>query len=918
MARRVIEKSKSPQGKELKDNDRVMFNFSTKKFSHPLQSGKFTVAEIANDTTRFEGYMQTLASQLNSNESFDIDDEFQVDMTIITEPDAGGRTNLSILGKLNMTTVLLKKRCVLPIKNSEDSLCLARAICLTKAWFHKDDDRESLNHYKNLRDYPISLTRSAKYQHREAGVPEGACGREELQKFQEYLAPDYRLKTQREESVITTVAPPMPHSSRGATFVILATVDLIPTNSVTIAVKAEDVEPAKPSSVALNSITLPYFAPTVTGISMTIPAWHSIVTRVCVRLGFVVECAVMNSSHTRKNRIAATGYVWYPRVEKRFLPPQVPYPENQNYIGPLPAAEYYDPDGMSEKKKKEFEAWYAEESNKNLHFDLKYELVAYCGSDVALLKAGCLKFIDEFNAIAKSDPMEKCVTIAQACNRYWRKYVMAPDYIAIEPENGWEGAAPNHSHVALEWLTWTKRSLGTRIQHARQGGEFSIPHGSRVYTVDGYDRESRTIYEFHGCLFHGCRDCFPKRNQVAFASAGLNVEALRRQTAQKTATLQQLGYTVVEMWQCQWEKQKKADPILRNFLQSLNSTTPLQPREAFFGGRTGATTFYHRIDPNQGEQIRYADVTSEYPWVNKYGEYPIGHPTIYLEPFNQDPYAYYGLMKVSILPPTDLFSPVLPHRQKIGSAFKLTFPLCRSCVGEESVKPMEERNYVCPHTDEDVNRGAKGTYPFPRVGGSVAKRDDQDPEKGRATNVFIAAFTTCQARLKLYESLEILKERVLCYDTDSVVYKWKPGESEIPLGDYLGDMTNELEDGDYIVEFISAGAKNYGYVTVKGESCVKVKGFSLNVRGMLQLNYDIMKSNILDEIQHPLDESRKTEIINPVHFVRDPVKKKIRTETQIKAYRLVFDKRVMENGTFSSLPYGYARLDEEDTELAHF
>lgn len=184
--------------------------------------------------------------------------------------------------------------------------------------------------------------------------------------------------------------------------------------------------------------------------------------------------------------------------------------------------------------------------------------------------------------------------------------------------------------------------------------------------------------------------------------------------------------------------------------------------------------------------------------------------------------------------------------------------------------------------------------------------------------MFIAAFTTCQARLKLYESLEILKERVLCYDTDSVVYKWKPGESEIPLGDYLGDMTNELEDGDYIVEFISAGAKNYGYVTVKGESCVKVKGFSLNVRGMLQLNYDIMKNNILDEIQHPLDESRKTEIINPVHFVRDPVKKKIRTETQIKAYRLVFDMRVMENGTFSSLPYGYARLDEEDTELAHF
>lgn len=201
----------------------------------------------------------------------------------------------------------------------------------------------------------------------------------------------------------------------------------------------------------------------------------------------------------------------------------------------------------------------------------------------------------------------------------------------------------------------------------------------------------------------------------------------------------------------------------------------------------------------------------------------------------------------------------------------------------------------------------------------VAKHDDQDPEKGRATNVFIAAFTTCQARLKLYESLEILKDRVLYYDTDSVVYKWKPGESEIAFGDYLGDMTNELEEeGDYIVEFISAGVKNYGYVTAKGKSCVKVKGCSLNVRGLAQLNYEVMKNNLPDEIQHPLDESRKTDTVNRVHFVRHPVKNKIRTETQIKSYRLVFDKRVMDNGSFRSLPYGHSRLDDEDMELVNF
>lgn len=190
----------------------------------------------------------------------------------------------------------------------------------------------------------------------------------------------------------------------------------------------------------------------------------------------------------------------------------------------------------------------------------------------------------------------------------------------------------------------------------------------------------------------------------------------------------------------------------------------------------------------------------------------------------------------------------------------------------------------------------------------VYKRMDEDADKGTKTNIFIAAFTTCQARLKLYESLEVLGDRVLYYDTDSIIDTWKPSQADIPLGDYLGDMTNELEDDDYITEFVSGGAKNYGYVTKHGKITCKVRGFSLDYRGLLQLNYQIMKGNILEEILHPLDERRKTMVVNPTHFVRDPVQKLIRTETQTKKYSLVFDKRVLEPGTFKSFPYGYESI----------
>ena len=46
-------------------------------------------------------------------------------------------------------------------------------------------------------------------------------------------------------------------------------------------------------------------------------------------------------------------------------------------------------------------------------------------------------------------------------------------------------------------------------------------------------------------------------------------------------------------------------------------------------------------------------------------------------------------------------------------------------------------------------------------------KDDVTPST--KTNIFIAAFTTCWARLKLYSYLDILGERVLYYDTDSKV-----------------------------------------------------------------------------------------------------------------------------------------------------
>lgn len=72
-----------------------------------------------------------------------------------------------------------------------------------------------------------------------------------------------------------------------------------------------------------------------------------------------------------------------------------------------------------------------------------------------------------------------------------------------------------------------------------------------------------------------------------------------------------------------------------------------------------------------------------------------------------------------------------------------------------------------------------------------------------------ACFTTCWARLKLYDVIDFLGERVLYMDTDSIIFKGRSCDPMSPKGDYLGELTDELPLGHYIKEYISSGPKSY-------------------------------------------------------------------------------------------------------------
>ena len=160
------------------------------------------------------------------------------------------------------------------------------------------------------------------------------------------------------------------------------------------------------------------------------------------------------------------------------------------------------------------------------------------------------------------------------------------------------------------------------IRHAINGGEVRIAG----HLMDGYHVSTNTIYDFNGCLWHECRSCFPRQTQTSKVNLDRTFAELREATTDKEMTLRSTGHSLTIIWECEWDSMPKFDPELSTFLTNLQIVPPLEPRDAFFGGRINAATLHHVVDQTQGEEIRYVDVTSLYSTVNKYDEYPLVTP----------------------------------------------------------------------------------------------------------------------------------------------------------------------------------------------------------------------------------------------------------------------------------------------------
>ena len=120
-----------------------------------------------------------------------------------------------------------------------------------------------------------------------------------------------------------------------------------------------------------------------------------------------------------------------------------------------------------------------------------------------------------------------------------------------------------YSAMQIRWLNFVQKYEAVHIEHAENGGEFPIP-GTR-FKADGYCRETNTIYEFHGDLWHG-NPMIYRAEEVSYF--GKTYGELYQKTVLKETKIKEMGFKLVVLWESEWNRINRIVGILqRNILK---------------------------------------------------------------------------------------------------------------------------------------------------------------------------------------------------------------------------------------------------------------------------------------------------------------------------------------------------------------
>ena len=118
------------------------------------------------------------------------------------------------------------------------------------------------------------------------------------------------------------------------------------------------------------------------------------------------------------------------------------------------------------------------------------------------------------------------------------------------------GGRKNFSYAACQWIEKQSELIGKHIHHALcgHGGEFYVEMLSmeeacgKDIPVDGYEPESKTIFQYYGCKWHGC-PCQKERNSLE--------EERYTKTIDLEKKMKEQEFNLISVWECEKPELKK-------------------------------------------------------------------------------------------------------------------------------------------------------------------------------------------------------------------------------------------------------------------------------------------------------------------------------------------------------------------------
>ncbi|KAH7709385.1 C25F9.2 protein [Aphelenchoides avenae] len=619
--------------------------------------------------------------------------------------------------------------------------------------------------------------------------------------------------------------------------------------------------------------------------------------------------------------------------------PYFPYLYNRrcNYdrrLPHLPAKQTYEPQHMKPGERVKFEKWY--EDNYWTPFYLPDALREYVTNDVKILTHGMIKFRKEWLQLCGEDIIQNCITISSACMRNFRMNHLKKDTLVISPHGGYE-RNDRHSHAGLMFLKWMARTTGLAIRTSESaGGEYRHRYTDergkeRFLKLDGYVAPRNggrpiaiefqatmplclvPVHQLRGKLHDGKADYWRRPSDNPYKGL-LKVVVVAPQSLLLPVLPikmdQRLLFSTCRT--CSKEYRKKSTYVAGYKCEHTEA------QRQFVGCFT-----HDELNKalEKGYRVKRVNRVWEWPdtqwtsdlfksYVRQWMKLKVESselPTWVQTDANKEKFAKENLDLYGIQVKAEDCIPNPTRRQiakdclnSFWGRFAIRSNLSKTIITD---KPHEFFDLVADPTKDVLSvdmlneTTAHVTY------------NTKDPmvEEVPTSNIFVAIWTTSQARLRLYSFMEQIASTPGCLllytDTDSVIFLCPRGKCPIQQGDVLGAMKSEYPKHE-ILEFICGGAKQYGLkLALKSDPSeitysLKYRGITLDDSAAKEMQFDTLKAQVLN---YP---NARSIFVDTRRFELSKVGE-IHTLMGMKRYRPVNQKTIIRPDDLACVPFGY-------------